>query len=206
MVNLVVHCIAPHTTRVKERPLYRNIDDAGFTEEGERRCAHPGCNNSGEHKAPRSPNELRDYIYLCMPHIREYNKNWNYFKHMDGESVERYKIDATYGFRPTWNMNGRAAATATDRLKESVFAFLGDRAEAAPQRAAHAQLDRPTREALALFDLEWPMTETDLKKRYKELVKAHHPDRNPDDPEATPRLQRITEAYQLLRQAQERWL
>jgi DnaJ domain len=51
----------------------------------------------------------------------------------------------------------------------------------------------------------WPVPEdvtrvadggvADLKRVYRRLARAHHPDRNPDDPEATRRFQGIHDAY-----------
>lgn len=34
-----------------------------------------------------------------------------------------------------------------------------------------------------------------IKKRFKKLALEHHPDRNPDDPEAEERFKRINDAY-----------
>jgi hypothetical protein len=54
----------------------------------------------------------------------------------------------------------------------------------------------------------WPVPEdvtrlrdegiADLKRAYRRLVHSRHPDRNPDDPEATRRFQGIHEAYATL--------
>ena len=42
------------------------------------------------------------------------------------------------------------------------------------------------------------VSKADLKKSYLNLVKKHHPDRNPDDAEAKRKFQEITEAYEVL--------
>ena len=44
-----------------------------------------------------------------------------------------------------------------------------------------------------------PVTELELKNRYKQLVKKHHPDANGGDKEAEERLKIINEAYTTLR-------
>ncbi|MCE2517812.1 MAG: hypothetical protein J4F41_08285 [Alphaproteobacteria bacterium] len=43
----------------------------------ERTCAKPGCTENGDYKAPRSSRDVRDYIWFCLEHVREYNKSWN---------------------------------------------------------------------------------------------------------------------------------
>ena len=47
-------------------------------EEAPRLCAHENCEEIGSYPAPKSPQQLRNYIWLCLDHAREYNKGWNY--------------------------------------------------------------------------------------------------------------------------------
>ena len=47
--------------------------------------------------------------------------------------------------------------------------------------------------------LEPPLTLEQLKRRYKELVKKHHPDANGGDRDAEERLKSINDAYTTLR-------
>ena len=42
----------------------------------EHKCAHSSCDKIGEFKAPVSRESINEYIYFCLDHIREYNKNW----------------------------------------------------------------------------------------------------------------------------------
>jgi DnaJ-domain-containing protein 1 len=53
--------------------------------------------------------------------------------------------------------------------------------------------------ALIVFELEPPFTLIELKRRYKILVKLHHPDANGGDKMAEERLKVITQAYALLK-------
>jgi curved DNA-binding protein CbpA len=50
-----------------------------------------------------------------------------------------------------------------------------------------------------VFDLAPPVTFAGLKSRYKELVKAHHPDAHGGDRAAEERLKVINQAYTTLK-------
>jgi len=55
------------------------------------------------------------------------------------------------------------------------------------------------RPALSVMGLSWPVSMIELKSRYKELVKRHHPDANGGDKDAEERLKSINQAYTTLR-------
>ena len=52
--------------------------------------------------------------------------------------------------------------------------------------------------ALRLFGLALPMNPTDIKRRYRELTRAHHPDRNPGDPAAEEKMKALNLAFEVL--------
>src|SRR5947207_4228259 len=47
-------------------------------------------------------------------------------------------------------------------------------------------------------------TQDEIKKQYRKLAAKHHPDKNPNDPKAAERFKEISEAYQVLGDAQKR--
>ena len=47
-----------------------------------RKCSKKGCLKAGVYKAPKSENEIKNYIWFCEEHISSYNKKWNYCKNM----------------------------------------------------------------------------------------------------------------------------
>jgi hypothetical protein len=53
-------------------------------------------------------------------------------------------------------------------------------------------------EALALMRLELPVSSDEVKRRYRELAKQWHPDRNPNDAHANDRMTALTDAAELL--------
>ena len=64
------------------------------------------------------------------------------------------------------------------------------------------QLTPDERKALGVLDLSWPLTQADVKSRYKELVKLHHPDANGGAREAEEKLKQINAAYSTLRSSE----
>jgi DnaJ-domain-containing protein 1 len=78
------------------------------------------------------------------------------------------------------------------------------RARTAWRQRADASAARFTpreREALGVMGLDPQADRKRLRSRYSELVRRYHPDRNGGDRSHEGRLQRVVEAYQLLRKA-----
>jgi molecular chaperone DnaJ len=60
------------------------------------------------------------------------------------------------------------------------------------------------RDYYQVLDLPRTATEADIKKAYRRLAMKLHPDRNPDDHEATDKFKEVKEAYEVLADAQKR--
>src|SRR5206468_8507106 len=58
--------------------------------------------------------------------------------------------------------------------------------------------EKQVNEALRFMSLSLPVSPDDVKQQYRTLAKKWHPDRNPGDPAATERMQRLTAAAELL--------
>jgi hypothetical protein len=85
---------------------------------GLRGCAHPDCAAEGSFRAPRSRHELDQHIWLCLDHIREYNRTWDYFAGMSQAEIEAHVERDIIGWRPTGPL-GRLGANQPERTKES---------------------------------------------------------------------------------------
>lgn len=55
-----------------------------------------------------------------------------------------------------------------------------------------------------LLGVERNVSEEDLKRAYRKKAIQLHPDKNPDDPDANERFVELQEAYEILRDPQER--
>ena len=165
-----------------------------------RRCDHPECAEEGLYRAPKDRERLTDYYWFCLVHVRDYNQRWNYFAGMDERQIELHLRRDTVWERPTWPLGigaFRAGRFNQARLRDFFDLFEEERKS---EREAAARA-RPTAEAeaLATFELAGPVTLKELKARYKELVKLHHPDRHGGDKVAEERLKVINQAYTTLK-------
>lgn len=66
------------------------------------------------------------------------------------------------------------------------------------QRTESFGVDREVDEALRLFGLSLPVSPLDIKRKYRSLALAHHPDRNPNDPQAAEKMKALNRAFEVL--------
>jgi DnaJ domain len=93
--------------------------------------------------------------------------------------------------------NGGPYVHIVDPFDLADDAGLGERSQ--PRYDGSEQLTPAERSALGVLELSWPLTRADVKSRYKELVKLHHPDANGGAREAEEKLKQINAAYSTLR-------
>ena len=68
-------------------------------------CDWNNCNEIGEYRAPIEKDNSRKYRMLCLEHVKEFNKNWNYFSGMsDNQVINFLKSDMTW-HKPTQNFS-----------------------------------------------------------------------------------------------------
>lgn len=151
----------------------------------DRACDWPGCEEHGEHRAPKGRDRLEEFYWFCLPHAREYNRSWDYFAGMKANEYDSMVRSAATWERPTWPLGGRGGERndwAYWAAKEAVGAFMDDpdvgtRSLDEPERIAiRSRLKRADRQALATLELPETASLQDIKKRFKQLVKRYHPD------------------------------
>lgn len=169
-----------------------------------RDCNMPGCPAEGEHRAPKD-RALSDYYWFCFEHVKEYNSAWNYFSGMSDREVEDHVVKSYYGDRPTWRYDMPGAAEEALRNKAQQTYGYTEREQQTSGQKARSTLMTPEGEALAIMGLETPIKLEDIKSRYKELVKKHHPDVNRGDPKSEELLKSINMAYTILKLAYEQF-
>jgi DnaJ-domain-containing protein 1 len=81
------------------------------------------------------------------------------------------------------------------------FGFFEDEAETRTRKEERFSATAPELAALTVLNLSPPVTRQEIKSRYKELVKRHHPDANGGSKDAEERLKAINRAYETLTRA-----
>jgi len=170
-------------------------------------CEWSGCKEKATHKAPKGRGREKDYWNYCIAHVRQYNANYNYFVGMKDDEVLAYQKDALTGHRPTWKMGTQKRGkpdfdAAMDPL--GVIRELNGRASSAsgpdPDHKPKQRIVRNVeRKALETLGLEAGVTAAQVKSRFKELAKRHHPDANGGDKSSEDRLVEIIQAYNHLK-------
>jgi DnaJ domain len=177
-------------------------------------CEWPSCTAGATHRAPKGRNRENEHWRFCLAHVREYNHSYNFFAGMTDDAIARYQKDAVTGHRPTWKM-GMNGGRPTGRSHSARFqpdgdaddpfdlfgaAGSGQQAESDRLRRRETRIIRNAeRKALETLGLEADASTTDIKVRFKVLVKRHHPDANGGDRSSEDRLREIIEAYNYLK-------
>lgn len=176
-----------------------------------RECEAPGCREAGEFRAPgrRSPgfDGPGDWRWFCLDHVREFNAGYDWFEGMSAEEI----LDAqspingwrteTRAFRADAGVDGMPRWADFNDPLDAIGARANDVRARAAGRKEYARFTPREREALGVMGLDPQADRQRLRKRYSELVRRYHPDRNGGDRSHEGRLQRVVEAYQLLRGA-----
>lgn len=178
-------------------------------------CQWDGCNEPGTHKAPVGRMKEGEYFRFCVNHVREYNKGYNYFSGLRDTDIARFQKEALTGHRPTWQMGVNASARSMpefatkrsgragyyNRVRDP-FNLFGGQAGPNPQTAPRQRKARPLEaKALETLGLAANASGEDIKARYKQLVKQHHPDANGGNRDSEDRFRDVIQAYRLLKQS-----
>jgi DnaJ-domain-containing protein 1 len=179
-------------------------------------CDWQGCREAGLYPAPKGRGHEGEYHRYCLEHVRQYNKAYNYFAGVPDEEVAQHQKDDVVGHRPTWFVGvnpwarNRAAKSGQKRNgfgfrfgTDDPFGLFG--AKPANGTTPPGEPARPIRKAerkcLRQLNLEDHATKAEIKARFKDLVKRHHPDRNGGDRRSEDKLREVIQAYNYLRQA-----
>lgn len=176
-------------------------------------CQAPGCKQAGEFRAPgsRSPgfDGPGEWRWFCLDHVREFNAAYDWFKGMSAEEILAAQHPSAgwsnsstrRAFRADAGVDGVPRWADFDDPLDAIGARASDIRRRAAGGAEFARFTPRERAALNTMGLLPGTDRTNLRRRYSELVRRCHPDRNGGDRSHETRLSRVVEAYQLLRKS-----
>ncbi len=190
---------------------------SGAVEGSKRGCEWPGCSGRGTYRAPSSPERLHEFRWYCLDHIREYNRAWNYFEGWSETELDaQLRADRTWE-RPTWTLrDGAQRAQGWPHSEGKAWArwgfadpleVLGEAATLNPGETAvktrrFRRLTRDEQRAMDTLGLAHEVElRAEVRARYRELVKALHPDMNNGARKEEARLARVIRAWDILKQS-----
>ena len=158
-------------------------------------CDYNNCNNVGKYKAPIERDNSKKYKWLCLEHIKEFNKTWDYFKGMSDEDVIKFlKSDMTW-HRPTQGFSS----------PDNFFNILWNNTLGNNEGILNNGFEKKTntkisfsnkdKEAFEIIELEVGTKWDKIQKQFKKLVKKYHPDMNAGNKKFEEKLKIITLAY-----------
>jgi hypothetical protein len=192
----------------KDRP---NARFHGRVEAQGRLCAEPGCNEPGEFRAPPLEGSGRPgdgpppFRWLCLEHVRAFNSRYNFFAGMSPDEIHDAQSPLAGWERETRAFNATGGADRPPRWADfadpldAIGGRFRERMREQAQRNDGKPLSGKDREAMRTLSLDVDADRTALRKRYSELVRRYHPDRNGGDRSHETKLQEVIAAYQQLK-------
>lgn len=186
----------------------------GRYETEERVCEHPTCQEPGEFRAPGyRPNGFDgpgQWRWLCLEHVREFNAGYDWFEGMSTEEILAAQSPASGwrtespAFSPRAQVDGMPRWADFDDPLDAISARASGIKSRAQREATMAMDGRFSKDEAAALETMGLGSDTDkrrLRRRYSELVRRYHPDRNGGDRSHEARLSKVVDAYQLLRKS-----
>lgn len=175
---------------------------SGAFETSTRKCEHPGCTQPGQYRAPKSPDNLDEFLWFCKDHVREYNLKWNFFDSATAEEIEEQEQKDRVWERETKPFKKNDEQRAWSRLGvDDPHQVLGENATRNPGKAVTGTRKLPPteRKALEILDARDYSSKAELRKAYKALIKVLHPDMNGGDRSQEEQLQEVVWAWEQLK-------
>ena len=140
-------------------------------------CDWNKCNKIGLYRAPVEKDNSKKFRLLCLEHIKEFNKSWNYFADMNDKEIENFvKSDLT------WHKPTKSFGSSENFFRILWFNALEDKTgifkESDITNFKKSKLTDKDIDALKVLGLKSDTNWSDIQKKFKVLVKKYHPDKN----------------------------
>ena len=162
-------------------------------------CDWKNCKEIGEYKAPVEKDNSKKYRLLCLNHVKEFNKNWNYFSDMNDDQVIDFLKSDMIWHKPTQSFSS----------SDNFFKVLWNNTlkDDLDTKKFHSEFNhmgqfRYNNKDIKAFEIlgisvgsKWE----NIYNKFKILVKKFHPDMNSGNKKFEEKLKSITLAYTQLK-------
>ncbi len=162
-------------------------------------CDWNNCKEIGEYKAPVEKDNSKKYRMLCLFHVKEFNKNWNYFSGMDDQQVMDFLKSDMIWHKPTQSFSSSDNFfkilwnnTLKDENKKSML-------NNSLNYMKQLNFDHKDIKAFSILEISVGLKWEKIQKKFKSLVKKFHPDMNLGNKKYEEKLKLITLAYSQLK-------
>ena len=157
-------------------------------------CDWKNCKQIGNYKAPIEKDNSRKFRWLCLGHIKEFNKSWDYFNGMSENQIFNFiKSDMTW-HKPTQSFgssdNFFNILWNNTLNNENIFSV---------NNPIKKKFNEKDIQAFKIMDLEIGIKWDKIQSKFKTLVKKYHPDMNAGNKKFEDKLKTITLAYTQLK-------
>ncbi len=162
-------------------------------------CDWNYCSEEGRYKAPKERDNSKNFRLLCLEHVKEFNKNWNYFSGMDDRQIMEFlRSDITW-HKPTQSFSSSDnffKVLWNNALKDEMAKFHLNNNYNYMNKFKFNHNDIKAFEILGItVGLKWEK----IQQKFKKLVKKFHPDMNAGNKKFEDKLKVITLAYTQLK-------
>ena len=162
-------------------------------------CEWENCKETGEFKAPINKDNSKNYRMLCLNHVKEFNKNWNYFEGMNDDQIYEFlKSDITW-HKPTQSFNSSDnffKILWNNALKDELNKY---KINGQSDHMNQFKFDHKDVKAFGILGISVGLKWETIQDKFKTLVKKFHPDMNSGNKKYEEKLKLITLAYTQLK-------
>ena len=162
-------------------------------------CDWNNCKDLGEYKAPVERDNSKKFRMLCLKHVKEFNKNWNYFSGMNDNQIMNFlKSDMTW-HKPTQSFSSSDNFFKVLWNKTLKDEFDNKKIKSDFNYMRQFKFDNKDIKAFEILGLSVGMKWMKIHEKFKTLVKKFHPDMNLGNKKYEEKLKLITLAYTQLK-------
>ena len=162
-------------------------------------CDWNNCFEIGEYKAPIEKDNTKNYRLLCLTHVKEFNKNWNYFSGMSDQQIYDWLKSDMVWHKPT-----QSFSSSDNFFKVLWNNTLKDELDRSSFKNKFNDINKfnfniNDIKAFGILGVSVGLKWTKIQEKFKKLVKKFHPDMNAGNKKYEDKLKIITLAYTQLK-------